>query len=365
MVRKSVRKATPRSVRHAMHPARTVKNAVTPRPVKQLSRAKYVVTNPIGAAENKIIDAALGSGGRHTPGTGRPSSLGTQAPDASGNMVGSGVRATEAATSLEQLSQLMAVGHQQFNDARRPLIPEPASVDPKPFVESEWARRKIEARWWQRSRRQQIRKQARDYGESQAADVFTRAQRDQQERQSAADAWWGDLCRGERSVVTMALIDAFRDSPSPVEVRDACGSVAIIAVVLPGSKVLPEKMAHTTPTGRLSAKAWPKTEFNQVYAELLGTHLLATIRRVWAAAPSLSDLRIIGLRAGADARREALFDVEVSRASGEWSNDNWGASVLEQARYGLNRVGRSREVRAWSESDLSPDVVPLLRSVGG
>lgn len=59
VVRKSVRKATPRPVRQAMHPARTVKNAVTPRPVKQVSRAAYTARHPVGAAENKVIGAAL------------------------------------------------------------------------------------------------------------------------------------------------------------------------------------------------------------------------------------------------------------------------------------------------------------------
>ena len=58
-VRKSVRRATPRPVRKAMHPARTVRNAATPRPVKQISRAAYTVRNPVGAAENKMIGAAL------------------------------------------------------------------------------------------------------------------------------------------------------------------------------------------------------------------------------------------------------------------------------------------------------------------
>jgi hypothetical protein len=64
VVRKSVRRATPRPVRQAMHPARTVRNAVTPRPVKQVSRAAYTVRHPVGAAENKVIGAAL------YPGTG-------------------------------------------------------------------------------------------------------------------------------------------------------------------------------------------------------------------------------------------------------------------------------------------------------
>jgi hypothetical protein len=62
--RKSVRKVTPRPVRQAMHPARTVRNAVTPRPVKQVSRAAYTVRHPVGAAENKVIGAALNGGRR-------------------------------------------------------------------------------------------------------------------------------------------------------------------------------------------------------------------------------------------------------------------------------------------------------------
>ena len=65
VVRKSVRRATPRSVRRAMHPARTVRYAVTPRPVKQVSRAAYTVRHPVGAAENKAISAVLYAGAGH------------------------------------------------------------------------------------------------------------------------------------------------------------------------------------------------------------------------------------------------------------------------------------------------------------
>ena len=59
VIRKTVRKATPRPARKAMHPARTVKNAITPRPVREASRAAYTVRHPVGAAENKVIGAAL------------------------------------------------------------------------------------------------------------------------------------------------------------------------------------------------------------------------------------------------------------------------------------------------------------------
>jgi hypothetical protein len=62
VVRKSVRRATPRPVRKAIHPAQTVRNSLTPRPVKQVSRAAYTVRHPVGAAENKVLGAALNGG---------------------------------------------------------------------------------------------------------------------------------------------------------------------------------------------------------------------------------------------------------------------------------------------------------------
>jgi hypothetical protein len=110
----------------------------------------------------------------------------------------------------------------------------------------------------------------------------------QQEQQARADAWWYSLSRGEPQVLTAALTAAFADNPAPVVVASAAGSAAVLVVILPGLHVLPEKKAHTTPTGRLSSKAWTKTELNDVYAELLAAHLLATIREAWAVGCSLS-----------------------------------------------------------------------------
>jgi hypothetical protein len=68
VMRKSVRRVTPRSVQKAASPVRTVKNAVTPRGVKRASRALYPIKHPIGAAQNALIDTAL------NPGRGRANS---------------------------------------------------------------------------------------------------------------------------------------------------------------------------------------------------------------------------------------------------------------------------------------------------
>jgi hypothetical protein len=57
-LRKTVRTACSRPVRKAVHPVRTIENAVTPRPVKQVTRAAWATRHPVRAAESEIIRAA-------------------------------------------------------------------------------------------------------------------------------------------------------------------------------------------------------------------------------------------------------------------------------------------------------------------
>jgi hypothetical protein len=44
----------PRGVRRAMHPARTVKRAITPKPIKRARRAMHPVSNAIYAVERSL-----------------------------------------------------------------------------------------------------------------------------------------------------------------------------------------------------------------------------------------------------------------------------------------------------------------------
>lgn len=66
----------------------------------------------------------------------------------------------------------------------------------------------------------------------------------------------------------------------------------------------------------MSSKAWTTTEFNDVYASLLGAHLLATVRETWATAPSLVRLKVTGARRGPNGAEERLFTVNVTKALG-------------------------------------------------
>lgn len=349
LMRKTVRRATPRSVRRAMHPVRTAKRAVTPRPVRQVSRAVYTITNPLGAAEDKLIGAALGSGRRRrTSGRSRTTARRTRPNQTTGTTVtGAGVRAAEGAASHRQLAELMAVQRERFAPAQRLVVADPPSVDAIPLETQEWKRLKRGVHVWQRGERKRLRHAAAVHGQREAADLYSQACAQQRAQQVEADTWWQSLLNGQPDVLRAALETAFADNPAAVTVTWADGQEAAVTLLLPGLDVLPEKKTHVTPTGRLSAKAWTKTELNDVYAELLGAHLLATVRETWAVAPSLRRIRITGVRHH-DASDDLLFDVTVIHDTGWWDDDAAGSAVLQNADRGLNRAGRAREIRAWA-----------------
>jgi hypothetical protein len=325
-----------------MHPVRTVKHAVTPKPVRAMSRAVYTVTNPLGAAENKLIGAAL-AGGRKRTNTRRRTAHARRPATSSAGQTASSSRAQEGAAATARLATLMAVQRERFSPVKRPVLAPPSPPPATTFIAEEWARRKGETRFWQRSRRKALRIEVNHSGTALATSAFAAAQMDHARAQAEADAWWQALSVGDQPTVTAALVAAFADNAAPVLVRFARGDLAELTISLPGMDVLPEKKAHVTPGGRPSSKAWTKTELHQTYAELLGAHLLATIRETWAVGPSLTRLRIRGER-GTD----LLFEVEVGRSAADWSNDAAGMLVLNAAPRGLNRVGRVREVRGWA-----------------
>ncbi len=255
------------------------------------------------------------------------------------------MRAAEGAAAHNHLAELMAVQRERFAPAQRPMIPLPTPVDPAVIEQQEWAKTKHEAHLWQRARRRELRRSAANRAVQQAAELNARAQEHVRIQQSQADEWWAALQRGEARVLRAALEAAFADNPAPVKVTRAEGHHADLVVLLPGLDVLPAKKAHVTPTGRLSSKAWTKIELNDVYADLLGAHLLATIRESWATGPSLTNLKVSGIRRGPGGADEHLFTVEVNRTEVAWQDDQAGTAVLRAATYGLNRVGRTRVVR--------------------
>jgi hypothetical protein len=305
-----VRRATPRSVRRVMHPVRTTKNAVTPRPIKQASRALYTVTNPIGAAENALIGAALYSGRSGRRGSNSRGS--TTVRYVSNGPTATERRYAEGAAAHNALERLMGVGREKFVPLARPVVAAPRRLDAESISRAEWKKRRREVSVWDRSGRAALKTSIR---ESVSMYVAAHARWDDRaaaRQQAVADSWWQHLLSGEPQVLSSVLVAAFADNPAPVKVVEARGSNAVLLLYLPPPSVLPERKANITPSGQLSTKAWTKTELNQVYAQLLAMHLLATLREAWAVAPSLQSIRVIGL-GGPAAANGMIFDVTCNR----------------------------------------------------
>lgn len=373
VVRKSIRKATPRTVRRAMHPVRTTRNAITPRPIKRMSRAVYTVTNPLGAAENALIGAVLyPGGGRRRRTSSRSSGGGGRSSGSSGGvLVGSGIRAQQALESVDLLAKVMAVQRERFAPASCPVVADPAPPDQLLMQRTAWAALgKSRPRPWKRTQRRETR--ARLAAQvAQAAEQQHRAALTEVARQrSQVRAWWGALQDGEPETVQAALVAAFADNVAPVSVMWARADQAGLLLLVPEIEVLGAKQAHVTAAGRLSSRNWPVFDLHEAYAGLLGAHLLATAREAWAVGPSLRSLNIVGLRqAGAAGaadrfgRYEVLFDVDLSRFEGQWGSDSYGEDVLGDPSQGLHRTGKNLRVAPWAAKSLRPQTVDNLRQV--
>src|ERR1035437_7862788 len=134
-----------------MHPVRTVKHRVTPRPIRQLSRGIYTVTNPLGAAESAIIFGAGRKGSKTTRVRQSASRQPVNAP---------GIRAAKAFSVHDDLSNLLAVQRERFAPIEKPVADPPASIDRKAIAEQEWVRRKGDVPAWQRAKRRTLKVEA-------------------------------------------------------------------------------------------------------------------------------------------------------------------------------------------------------------
>jgi hypothetical protein len=337
-----------------MHPVRTVKNKATPRPIRQMSRGIYTVTNPLGAAESAII---FGSGRRKA----KPTR--SRQPASRQSATVPGVRPEEAYSVHDELSKLLAVQRERFAPIAKPLADPPAPIDHKAIANEDWTRRKGDVPAWKRAKRKALKVEAEAAVTLRVDTETAGATKDYERRQAEIDTWWDALNRGDSDVMKATLKAAFSDNPAPVVVFQAGGNEALLCISLPWPDVLPAKKAHITPTGKVSSKAWTKTELNQVYADLVGAHLLATIRESWATAPTLQRVRLFGVRQRGGTAADILFDVEVSRNSGDWNDDNKGSSILSRSKCGLHRLGQAREVRGWSRGDLASDLANLVKDL--
>ncbi|CAN2189290.1 hypothetical protein MCEJIRE27_00484 [Candidatus Nanopelagicaceae bacterium] len=348
-VSRSVRRAVGPSVWNAAHPVRTAKRALIPAPVRKARRMVYIATNPVGAAENAVINSVFRSFDEISRLSSKSLS-GSFQQETTGYYVGE--REAVGIESDNLIEQLMRVERERFQDVSRPLIADPPQVLSKPFYDLEMKRRRGEFKFYQLSMKRVISQESWVVAENQAKAQFELDLKYRDSEQAKADHWWKLLNDGDEKTLTEALKLAFSDNQAPVIVDSAIGGKATFYLLLPDINILPEKRMNITPTGRVSSKKWTTAEKNEVYGDLLGAHLIATLREAWAVAPSLQEIRIIGVDQESGSEDKALFDVTALREDGRWGDDNWGAVILEIAKYGLKYKGKSKEIVHWSQKEI-------------
>lgn len=345
VARRSVRRAVGPSVWKATHPVSTAKRAMIPAPVRKARRMVHVATNPIGAAQNVMVNSVFRSFDDYNR-----SKASTYSRSYSQTTAGFYVGEREAIgiESESMIEELMKVERERFQAVTRPMISDPDPVSSKPFYDVEMKRRKKEYKFYQFALKKQISEDSWQLANQQAEVQHQELIKLRDTEQAKADAWWKQLCEGDQQTLTDALKLAFSDNQAPVIIQKAKGSEASFILYLPDINVLPEKRMNITPTGRVSSKKWTIAEKNEVYGQLLGAHLIATLRETWAVAPSLTKVRIIGVDQHRATGEGTLFDVTVLREDGRWEDDGWGEMILAMAEIGLNLKGKSGEIIPWT-----------------
>jgi hypothetical protein len=333
-----------------MHPVRTLRIAATPKSVRRASYIAYSVRHPLGAAESHVIRTAKNAFSSNSPG--RTTSHATNSN--SGYVTGTGVRAEEGADSYQRVEDLMSVSRQKFHPITHVILPPAPPVDPKPWMDSEWFKRKSEVPFWKTEARRNLKNEVSDFAGRQAALAQREAQEKIRLQQQEIDLWWRQINDGEPKVMESSLSKAFSDNAAEVGIRKITRTSAVLVLSVPSIDVLPRKRANVTPTGRLSSKVWTASEKNDVYASLIGAHLLATLREAWAVAPSLSKIRVVGLRMEDDIEDGFIFDIDAEKSGGSWNDDEFGEKILKVAEFGLRRVGRAQVVENWPHFLIRP-----------
>ncbi len=360
ILRQSVRAATPRPVRRAMHPVRTTKNALIPRPIHQARRAVYTMTNPLGAAENAAIRAAIRAPGQlsRALASSAPRRSNTGSRNSTSTLSGASLFQARSGYSLAEqadasqtlLAELISARRDKFTPATRPVIPEVPPVPDEPIRTRMWAARRREVPWWRPRVRKELAAKVQAAAHAEAELQWQQADVQRARLQEDADRWWQQLNAGTPTVVEQALVATFADNAAPVAVDKLKPTEAQLRVSLPPPDVMPAKVAHITPSGRRSVRAWKQAEFEAAYRALLGAHLLATVREAWAVGAPLTELNVIGQRS-TDGRRGFLFSVTLQRTDGVWDDDGLGIALLERAPRPLRTSGRTRQIDLWPFDD--------------
>jgi hypothetical protein len=359
LLRKAARRATPRSVRKAAHPIRTARRAATPRVIKRARRAAFVVANPFeaieGALEDALLDALQPRRRRRRPDSTR----------ASVSHAGVDDLFLVAAQESQVLQAALSL-HKTEPEPAAPLEgPPPLPLDAKQVRERVVRNSIAHLPWYRRTERRRLREAATRLANNELA--AEKARRERLKTQHTADllAAHQSLLANDRVAVQWFAGMALARLPVDAAVYAVSGQYVECGLVFPGLELVHERSIGETPTGRPTTRNRTKTRRNELYLEALASAALLVLRTAAAAAPKVSEFRLLAARQAGDepevifaavAHREALED-------GLGSDNAW-----EMLNHAVDCVvclkGRTRELKPLPRVGLVAELVASAEAAG-
>jgi len=189
--------------------------------------------------------------------------------------------------------------------------------------------------------------------------------------QQEIDGLWQRLITNDPGVLLAVLSHAFQNSSAHVAPLGVWDSEAQLALLAPDPAVLPERHPTTTAAGNLSLKKFTKGETAELYKQLVAGLVLATAKEAFAAAPRVTDMRIVALRSTpADAygkvRPEAILALRIARAAlngAQWTKAD-ALSILDEISSELvTRIAGPSKAFAPLDLKMEPEIARLIHVV--
>lgn len=213
-------------------------------------------------------------------------------------------RANERAAQIASIASLehalVTQHHQDFPEARQPLLPEPPPVDAAAILRAQTKEALHGVSRWSRAARRAAKEHAAVLADAEMQARQTRLAAEYAAACLAADEAWRDLCAHQTHAVMGALEAAFEDNQSPAACVDAGVEndvrYASVVVLFASTELIPEFTPSVTPSGIPTLRKRTRTNRNTLYASALGSTVLATVKEALAVAPSVDEIRLMVAR---------------------------------------------------------------------
>jgi hypothetical protein len=187
--------------------------------------------------------------------------------------------------------------------------------------------------------------------------------------QAEFDREWDKLQANDPEPTMATLEQAFADNEAPAAPIDCEGDrVTVLMQFKAPEEIVPERKPARTPTGKRTLKKRNKSEVNDLYAQALGSNVLATVKEAFAVAPGAKVVQVLVVRRETDGKQAGEV---VAIYAGEFKRSDYdGMSVSRDPRKGLeladyaeiNLKGKTEQVAPLVLSE-RPDLQAVLEQV--